>query len=66
MSDERVPPGWDETRIRRALDHFENQTDAESTAEDEELMEGEHRTVMEVPRDLLSAVRSLIAKSRTV
>ena len=27
------PPGWDERRVRRVLDYYENQPDDEATAE---------------------------------
>ena len=31
----RYPPGWDEERVRRVLEHYESQTDEEAIAEDE-------------------------------
>ena len=62
MSENRFPPGWDSERVKRVLDHYENQTDEEAVAEDEESFDIASHTVMEVPRDLVSAVRRLIAK----
>lgn len=32
----QFPPGWNDHRIRKVLDHYENQTEAEAIAEDEE------------------------------
>jgi hypothetical protein len=64
MSENRFPPGWDEARVRRVLDHYENQTDDEAVAEDEAAFEKEGETVMTVPHELVPAVRELIAKHK--
>ena len=62
MRPNRFPPGWDEERVQRVLAHYEDQTEAEALAEDEAALEDPARTVMEVPRELIPAVRELIAK----
>lgn len=31
----QFPDGWNEARIRRVIEHYENQTDDEAVAEDE-------------------------------
>lgn len=65
MSDKnRFPPGWDEERVRRVLAHYESQSDAEATAEDEAAYEEPAHAAMEVPVELVPAVRELIAKHR--
>jgi hypothetical protein len=56
------PPGWDETRVRRVLAHYEEQTEEEAVAEDEAAAEDKTQTVMEIPNELVPAVRDLIAK----
>lgn len=61
----RFPSGWDESRVKRVLDHYEEQTDEEALAEDEVRYDSTH-TVMEVPKDLVPTIRSLIAKSKSV
>ena len=33
MSENRLPPGWDEERVRKVLTHYEEQTEAEAVAE---------------------------------
>jgi len=58
------PPGWDEQRVRRVLAHYKKQTEEEAVAEDEAAAEDANQTVMEIPRDLVPAVRELIAKHR--
>jgi hypothetical protein len=54
----RFPPGWDEERVRRVLAHYEEQTEAEAVAEDEAAFEDRSQTVMEIPTELVPAVRS--------
>ena len=39
------PPGWDEGRVRRLLQHYESQTEEESVAEDEAAFEDPTQTV---------------------
>ncbi len=56
------PPGWDEKRVRKVLEHYENQSEEEAVAEDEAAFESPTETVMKVPIDLVPAVRELIAK----
>lgn len=64
MSKKEFPPGWDEARVERALDHYESQSDEEAVAEDEAAFESTTHTVMEVPVELVPAVRELIAKRK--
>lgn len=60
----RFPEGWDESRVRRVLEHYDKQSDVEAVAEDEAAAEQSGQTLMEVPSDLVPAVRELIAKHR--
>ena len=60
----KFPPGWDESRVRRVLAHYEQQTEAEAVAEDEAAFESQTQTAMEVPVELVPVVRELIAKHR--
>jgi hypothetical protein len=60
----KFPEGWDETRVKRVLEHYEAQTDEHAVAEDEAAVEQKGQTLMEVPSDLVPAVRELIAKRR--
>jgi hypothetical protein len=61
----QFPPGWDEARFRRGLEHYEAQTDDEAVAEDEASFEATTHTAMEVPVDLVPAVRELLAKHKS-
>jgi hypothetical protein len=63
MNQVRYPAGWDAERVRRVLEHYETQSDEEAVAEDEATYETTH-TAMEVPVELVPAVRELIAKRR--
>lgn len=64
MSQGKFPPGWDEDRVRRVLDHYEEQTEEEAVAEDEAAFQGRKAAVVEVPHEMLSIVRELIAKHK--
>lgn len=58
------PPGWNEDRVRRVLEHYEQQTDDEAVAEDEASFESTTNTAMEVPVELVPKIREMIAKRR--
>jgi hypothetical protein len=62
MTQSRYPAGWNEERVRRVLEHYEAQSDEEAVAEDEAAYEATTHTMMEVPVELVPAVRELIAK----
>ncbi len=64
MRQNRFPPGWDEARVRRVLAHYEQQTEEEAVAEDEAAFEDKTQAVIEVPIELLPAIRELIAKQQ--
>ena len=64
MRQAKYPAGWDEERVRRVLEHYEAQADEEAVAEDEAAYEATTCTAMEIPVDLVPAVRELIAKRR--
>ena len=64
MSDQKFPQSWDESRVRRVLDHYESQTDDQAASEDQEAFESTTHTAMEVPVELVPEVRQLIAKRR--
>jgi hypothetical protein len=61
MTENRFPTGWDEDRVKRVLEHYENQSDDEAVAEDEAAFETTTHTAVSVPIDLLPAVRDLLA-----
>ncbi|MBI4618391.1 MAG: hypothetical protein HY720_32635 [Planctomycetes bacterium] len=61
-SESRFPPGWNEERVRRVLEHYESQTPEEAVAEDEAAYEDQSITLMLVPRELVPEVRDLIAR----
>ena len=64
MSEKQFPPGWNEERVQRVLERYEAQSDEEAVAEDEAAFESTTHTIMEVPVDLVPAVRDLLAKRR--
>lgn len=64
MKQPKFPPGWDEKRVQSVLAHYEEQTEEEAVAEDEAALQDQVQTVMEVPNELVPAVRELIAKHK--
>lgn len=62
MSNNQLPPGWDEDKIRRVLAHYENQTDEDATTEDAAAFLENGHTMMEVPVELVPLIRELIAQ----
>lgn len=64
MTNKNFPPGWDEARVQRVLEHYESQSDEEALAEDEAAFETTTETAMTVPTDLVPTVRELISRHR--
>ena len=62
MKRTKFPKGWDEERVTQVLRHYDEQGEAEAVAEDEAAFEDPTQTVIEVPRELVPAIRELIAK----
>ncbi len=58
----KYPKGWDEKRVRSVISHYEKQTEEEAVEEDEAAFKKRKQTAMEVPVQLVSTVRELIAK----
>ncbi|NOY41537.1 MAG: hypothetical protein GXP26_06840 [Planctomycetes bacterium] len=66
MTNDPFPPGWNEQRVRKVLEHYENQTEEQAFAEDEADFTDRPETVVSVPVDLIPAVRELIGKQNPV
>jgi hypothetical protein len=64
MRPSQYPPGWNEERVRRLLEHYETQSDGEAVAEDEASYEATTHTAMDVPVELVPVIRELIARRR--
>ena len=60
----RFPPGWNESRVRRVLAHYEGLSESEAVADDEAAYRSTTTTVMKIPVKLVPAVRALLAKRR--
>ncbi len=58
----RFPPGWDQERVERLLEHYETQSEDEAVAEDEAAFEDKTHTVMLIPNELVPAVRTLLSQ----
>jgi hypothetical protein len=56
---------WNEKRVRKILAYYEQQTEDEAVAEDEAAFEHQGQTIMEIPNELVPAVRELTARHQT-
>ncbi|HLX61684.1 MAG TPA: hypothetical protein VKX17_10415 [Planctomycetota bacterium] len=62
----KYPRGWDAARVKKVLDHYENQTEDEAVQEYEAAWNDQSVTFMPIPHALVPKVRKLIAaKSAT-
>ncbi|MDD5615445.1 MAG: hypothetical protein PHH85_04520 [Candidatus Methanoperedens sp.] len=62
----RFPEGWDEKKVKTVLSHYEKQTEDEAVEEDELAFKNRNLTVMEIPVHLVSKVRELIVKNKSI
>ncbi|MBI2906110.1 MAG: hypothetical protein HYX92_00495 [Chloroflexi bacterium] len=61
MKTSKFPAGWNEERVRRVLEHYEQQSEEEAIAEDEAAYENATYTLMGIPKELVPKVRELMA-----
>lgn len=61
MKQNEYPPGWDEERVQKVIEYYENQTEDEAVAEDEAAFRHELTTNVEVPSQLVPFVNKLIS-----
>ena len=61
---QKYPDGWDEERVRKLAEHYDNQTEDEHAAEIEAALSEENQTVMIVPTELVPEIVDLINKKR--
>ena len=65
MKQNRFPAGWDEGRVQRVLEHYEQQSEDEAVAEDEAAFRSRGQTVVLVPKCLVPEVTRLIEARRS-
>jgi hypothetical protein len=58
------PPGWDEERMRKLAERYDNQSEDVQAAEHEAAFLAEGQTVMVVPTELVPEIVKLINKKR--
>lgn len=61
---QQYPPGWNDARVRKLAEHYDNQTDDEAVAEIEAALNDENQTLMTVPTELVPEIVKLINKKR--
>jgi hypothetical protein len=65
MNQQKLPLGWDDSRIREVLDHYDAQDDDERAAEIEAAWEADGMTLMSVPTELVPEIRAILARKQT-
>lgn len=58
---QQFPPGWNEDKIQKVIDYYENQSEEDALEEDEAELTDE-QTLMQIPTPLVPLVRELLAK----
>ena len=56
------PPGWNQTRVQNVIKQYEEQTEDEAVKEDEAFLDQQRSTWMEIPLELVPAVREILSK----
>lgn len=56
------PRGWNEERVQKVIGHHEALSEDEELSEDEAAYRDTNYTTMQVPKELVSSVRALIAQ----
>jgi hypothetical protein len=59
---QEFPPGWDEERVRKVIEYYENQTEEEAIAEAEAAYADPDSVVVVLPKELMPAVNKLLAE----
>ena len=62
MKKTNFPEGWNEERVRKVIAHYETQTEEEAVAEDEAAFEETDYTTFQIPVELVSVVRDIVAE----
>ena len=65
MTEQKLPPGWDEKRVKELIAHYEHQTEDEEYADIEAALEAEDVTLMAIPSELVPEVRALLARKQS-
>ncbi len=63
---QKLPTGWDDSRIQEVLAHYEGQTEDEQAAEIEAALTDDGVTMVAVPAEIADEVRALIARKKNV
>ncbi len=62
---QKFPSGWDESRVRDVLAHYEGQSEDDQADEIEAALDAKGTTMIAVPDELADEVRALIARKRS-
>lgn len=63
MTQNKFPPGWDEERVQKVIDYYEDQTEDEAVAENEAASQNEFGILMEIFMELGPTIYEWIFES---
>jgi hypothetical protein len=61
MKKNTYPTGWSAQKVKKVLDHYENQSEDDAVTEDESAYKDKTQTFIEIPRKLVPSVRKMLA-----
>ena len=62
---QKFPRGWNEAKVRKVIEHYDNQSEDEEAAEIEAALKDRNITMMAVPTKLVPKVRALLGRKRS-
>jgi predicted dinucleotide-binding enzyme len=62
---QKFPAGWNESKVRKVIAHYENQTEDHEFVEIEAAHKNANITMMAVPTELVPQVRAFLAQKRS-
>jgi hypothetical protein len=64
MSEQKLPRGWDEKKVRDVIEYYDAQSEDEEAEEIEAAVKNEGITMVAVPTTLVEKVHALIAREQ--
>ncbi len=62
---QKLPRGWNQARVRKVIEHYDQQSEEDEASEIEAALKDRNITMMAVPTRLVPKVRALLARKRS-
>ena len=63
MSADKLPPGWDDKKVREVADHYDSQSDEEAAREDDDAWASPDHVAVLVPKSVYPKVIEFIERT---